>query len=214
MAGPRLGADRSFAATDDRATGERTAHDLNSSVERVDCHLSFGAVGGRDGDPASQQCRAPHRAWARKSSRRRPRPLPRLRRAAISLTGLDRTAGFPPEEPGKSYSGHGRRRDQQQGNAEARFFHRETLVIMHLLGALKVQQAAKASSANSFGFIVRLRSGLARKDATMLSCPIFSSTVRVHQCIDASHALLCRVLRRDGFDALSIRSRNRHPWDV
>ncbi len=34
MAGPRLGADRSFAATDHRATGERTAHDLNSSVER------------------------------------------------------------------------------------------------------------------------------------------------------------------------------------
>jgi hypothetical protein len=36
IAGPSLGAGRSFEGTDHRAIGERTPRDLNSSVERVD----------------------------------------------------------------------------------------------------------------------------------------------------------------------------------
>ena len=47
MAGPSLGAGRSFEGTDHRATGERTLRHLKSSGERVDEDWAIAAVGGK-----------------------------------------------------------------------------------------------------------------------------------------------------------------------
>lgn len=49
IAGPSLGAGRSFEATDHRAIGERISRDLKSSVDWVDEYWAVAAVGVRVG---------------------------------------------------------------------------------------------------------------------------------------------------------------------
>ncbi len=82
-------------------------------------------------------------------------------------------------------------------------------------GSAKGSASCRYVQCKSLRLYSAARPDLARNDATMLSCAIFSSTVIASINGSTRPMLLpCRVLRGDGFNPLFLLdSQNRHPWD-
>ena len=87
---------------------------------------------------------------------------------------------------------------QQEGHAEAQFLDREALDGMDLVRAPVIEQASDPSRSNPFIDVAELAgTGNRSVEATMSSCPIFSSIVIVASSVSMRPMLLpCPEPRR------------------